>query len=138
MAKYSLNIDPCTQALDIPVEGVTSLSEAGGRSSVAIEDAVFMAPRGYDQLGAGAGTEMTHRMYGAGAGDEVMVMMMMMIVIVMMMMVVKMIDEEIYRGKNNADNDQIKLSMQLHQKRGGVQQLEMFIDLLCSLLHIFP
>ena len=101
MAKYSLNIDPCTQALDIPVEGVTSLSEAGGRSSVAIEDAVFMAPRGYDQLGAGAGTEMTHRMYGAGAGDEVMVMMMMMmmmIVIVVMMMVVKMIGEEIFRG----------------------------------------
>ena len=83
------------------MEGVTSLSEAGGRSSVAIEDAVFMAPRGYDQLGAGAGTEMTHRMYGAGAGDEVMVMMMMMmmmIVIVVMMMVVKMIGEEIFRG----------------------------------------
>ena len=97
MAKYSLNIDPCTQALDIPVEGVTSLSEAGGRSSVAIEDAVFMAPRGYDQLGAGAGTEMTHRMYGAGAGDEVMVMMIM-TVIVVMMMVVKMIGEEIFRG----------------------------------------
>ena len=44
------------QALDVPVEGVTSLSEDSGRSSVAIDDAVFAAPRSYEQLGAGAGT----------------------------------------------------------------------------------
>jgi len=61
------------QALDISVEGVTSLSEDTGRSSVAIDDAVFAAPRSYEQLGAGAGTEntMAHRMYtGGGGGDE--------------------------------------------------------------------
>ena len=61
------------QALDVSVEGVTSLSEDSGRSSVAIDDAVFAAPRAYEQLGAGAGTEntMAHRMYtGGGGGDE--------------------------------------------------------------------
>jgi len=61
------------QALDISVEGVTSLSEDTGRSSVAIDDGVFAAPRSYEQLGAGAGTEntMAHRMYtGGGGGDE--------------------------------------------------------------------
>ena len=61
------------QALDVSVEGVTSLSEDSGRSSVAIDDAVFAAPRSYEQLGAGAGTEntMAHRMYtGGGGGDE--------------------------------------------------------------------
>ena len=55
------------------MEGVTSLSEDSGRSSVAIDDAVFAAPRSYKQLGAGAGTEntMAHRMYtGGGGGNE--------------------------------------------------------------------
>ena len=54
-------------------EGVTKLSEDGGRSSVAIDDSVFTAPRSYEQLGAGTGTEntMAHRMYtGGGGGDK--------------------------------------------------------------------
>ena len=66
------------QALDVSVEGVTSLSEDGGRSSVAIDDTVFTAPRSYEQLGAGAGTEntMAHRMYtGGGGGDEEEIML---------------------------------------------------------------
>ena len=58
------------QALDI--SGVTSLSEDTGRSIVAIDDAVFAAPRLYDQLGAGDRTEntMAHRMYTGGENSE--------------------------------------------------------------------
>lgn len=34
------------QALDSPVEGVTSIKEDCGRSSAAIDDSVFEVPRG--------------------------------------------------------------------------------------------
>ena len=40
---------------------------------MAIDDSVFTAPRSYEQLGAGTGTEntMAHRMYtGGGGGDK--------------------------------------------------------------------
>ncbi len=60
------------KALYMSVEGVTSLSEDTGRSIVAIDDAVFAAPKSYDQLGAGDGTEntMAHRMFTGGENSE--------------------------------------------------------------------
>ena len=42
------------QALDVAVAGVTSIREESGRSSVALDDAVFAVPRQYEQLGGAA------------------------------------------------------------------------------------
>ena len=56
------------QALDTPVRGVTSLQEDSGRSSVAMEDAVFEVPREYEVLGGSS--ENTMRMYNQGNDEE--------------------------------------------------------------------
>jgi len=53
------------QALDTPVNGVTSIREDCGRSSAAIDDAVFQIPTGYTRLGGSSENSM--RQY---AGDE--------------------------------------------------------------------
>merc|ERR1719471_104899 len=49
------------QALDTPVQGVTSFKEEDGRSSAAIDDSVFEVPRSYDILGGAS--ENTMRQY---------------------------------------------------------------------------
>jgi len=56
------------QALDIPVEGVTSVREESGRSSVAIDDGVFATPRSYEALGGAS--ENTMRLYGHNNEEE--------------------------------------------------------------------
>ena len=56
------------QALDTPVQGVTSLQEDSGRSSVAMDDAVFEVPREYEVLGGSS--ENTMRMYNQGNDEE--------------------------------------------------------------------
>jgi len=56
------------QALDIPVQGVTSVREDSGRSSVAIDDAVFATPRSYEVLGGAS--ENTMRLYGHNNEEE--------------------------------------------------------------------
>jgi len=56
------------QALDTPVQGVTSFKEEDGRSSVAIDDAVFEVPRAYEVLGGSS--ENTMRMYNQGNDEE--------------------------------------------------------------------
>jgi len=58
------------QALDNPVEGVTSFKEESGRSSAAIDDSVFEVPRGYDVLGGAS--ENTRRQYQGGGEEEMM------------------------------------------------------------------
>lgn len=60
------------QALDSPVEGVTSFKEESGRSSAAIDDSVFEVPRSYDVLGGAS--ENTRRQY-QGGGDEEEIML---------------------------------------------------------------
>ena len=50
------------------MQGVTSLHEDSGRSSVAIEDGVFEVPRAYDVLGGSS--ENTMRMYNQGNDEE--------------------------------------------------------------------
>ena len=56
------------QALDTPVQGVTCIKEDEGRSSVAIDDAVFAIPRSYEMLGGASETSM--RMYGQNNDEE--------------------------------------------------------------------
>ena len=56
------------QALDTPVQGVTCIKEDEGRSSVAIDDAVFAIPRSYEILGGASETSM--RMYGQNNDEE--------------------------------------------------------------------
>merc|ERR1719369_237378 len=60
------------QALDNPVEGVTSFKEESGRSSAAIDDSVFEVPRGYDVLGGAS--ENTRRQYQGGGEEEEMML----------------------------------------------------------------
>ena len=50
------------------MQGVTSLQEDSGRSSVAIEDGVFEVPRAYDVLGGSS--ENTMRMYNQSNDEE--------------------------------------------------------------------
>ena len=56
------------QALDTPVQGVTSLQEDSGRTSVAMDEAVFEVPRAYEVLGGSS--ENTLRMYNQGSDEE--------------------------------------------------------------------
>ena len=56
------------QALDIPMQGVTSVQEDSGRSSVAIDDGVFATPRSYQVLGGAS--ENTMRLYGQNNDEE--------------------------------------------------------------------
>jgi len=56
------------QALDTPVPGVTSLKEEDGRTSVALDDAVFDVPRAYEVLGGSS--ENTMRRYNQGNDEE--------------------------------------------------------------------
>jgi len=60
------------QALDNPVEGVTSFKEESGRSSAAIDDSVFEVPRSYDVLGGAS--ENTRRQYQGGGEEEEMML----------------------------------------------------------------
>jgi len=58
------------QAIDVPVAGVTSFKEDGGRSSAAIDDSVFEVPRAYDVLGGAS--ENTMRQYQGTDEEEVL------------------------------------------------------------------
>merc|ERR1719211_369829 len=62
------------QALDVAVAGVTSIREESGRSSVALDDAVFAVPRQYEQLGGAAASENTRRLYGQDNNEEEMLL----------------------------------------------------------------
>jgi len=57
------------QALDREVQGVTSLREEDGRTSVALDDAVFEVPRAYEVLG-GSSENTMRRMYNQGNDEE--------------------------------------------------------------------